>query len=137
MSLPKQQLLFDDGRDEAERKYTGKIEAPVYEPRHAKPHLMMLSDDSKTRLLIREIDESGLPEDEKAFLRAAAWRHAVFNYERIADYYAHATPEAQRLMERSALVIIDFDSAIEQGFVKLCDEIRTQYLEEYTGDVAA
>lgn len=34
-------------------------------------------------------------------------------------------------MERSALVIIDFDQAIEQGFVKLCDDIREQYMQEY------
>ena len=34
-------------------------------------------------------------------------------------------------MERSALVIIDFESAIQYGYVKLCDEIRGQYLEDY------
>ena len=37
----------------------------------------------------------------------------------------------QNLMERSALVIIDFEKAIEFGYVQLCDEIRNQYLEEY------
>ncbi len=37
----------------------------------------------------------------------------------------------ENLMERSALVIIDFEKAVEYGYVKLCDEIRTQYLEEY------
>jgi len=132
--VDKQTLLFDNHLDEAKLKYSGKIEAPVYEPSHAKPHVMLLCDQTKTKALIRDIDDTDLPEDEKAFLRAAAWRHAVFHYERIADYYAHSTPEMQRLMERSALVIIDFDSAIEQGFVRLCDDIRTQYLEEYNGD---
>jgi hypothetical protein len=72
-----------------------------------------------------------LPYDEKNFLLDAARRHNVFNYEKIADYYAHATPEMQNLMERSALVIIDFEKAIQLGYVKLCDEIRNQYLEEY------
>jgi hypothetical protein len=37
----------------------------------------------------------------------------------------------QHLMERSALVIIDFEKAIQYGYVKLCDDIRKQYLEEY------
>ena len=37
----------------------------------------------------------------------------------------------QHLMERSALVIIDFEKAIELGYVKLCDDIRNQYLEDY------
>lgn len=134
--MDKQTLLFADCVASADTKYSRKIEAPIYEPKHAKPHLLTLCDDSKTRALIREIDNSSIAEDEKTFLRAAAWRHAVFHYERIADYYAHATPSTQRLMERSALVIIDFDAAIENGFIKLCDEIRQQYLEEYNGDVS-
>jgi len=37
----------------------------------------------------------------------------------------------QNLMERSALVIIDFEKAIQLGYVRLSDEIRTQYMEEY------
>ena len=132
--MEKQTLLFDTGPDDADQKYSNKVEAPIYQPSHAKPHLMLLCDASKTQALISEIEASSLPEDEKAFLRCAAWRHAVFHYERIADYYAHATPEMQRLMEQSALIIIDFDQAIERGFVRLCEDIRTQYLEEYNGN---
>lgn len=130
----KQSLLFSSDEAAKDDKYSKKIQAPIYEPRHEKPPLLMLCDTSKTKSLIREIDNTDLPEDEKAFLRTAAWRHAVFNYERIADYYAHATPQMQRLMEQSALVIIDFDAAIEHGFVKLCDEIRSQFLTEYDDD---
>jgi len=134
MSVPKQSLMFGGAEDDAEQKYSTKIEAPVYQPNHAKPHLLELCDPHKAQALTREIDGSGLPEEEKGFLRLAAQRHTVFHYERIADYYAHATPEMQRLMEHSALVIIDFDSAIERGFVKLCSDIRGRYLEEYNGD---
>ena len=72
-----------------------------------------------------------LPEDEKAFLRYAAQRHTVFNYKYIAEYYAHAEAPTQRLMENSGLVIIDFNRAIELGYVKLSEEIARQYLEEY------
>lgn len=135
--MRKQTLLFSDCAVDADKKYSNKIEAPVYEPKHEKPHLLTLCDSTKVRRLIREIDASDLPEEEKAFLSTAAWRHAVFHYERIADYYAHASPEMQRLMEESALVIIDFDAAIERGFVKLCDDIREQYLEEYNGNADA
>lgn len=63
-------------------------------------------------------------------MRAAATRHIVFNYERIADYYASASKEVQELMEQSALVIIDFDKAIEQGFVQLNDKMRMLYEQE-------
>lgn len=132
--MDRQFLLFDNRPDETKRKYTGKIEAPIYLPSQRKPHIWVLCDDTKTMNLIREINASEVSPDEKAFLTAAAWRHAVFDYELIADYYAHATAEMQRLMERSALVIIDFDAAIENGFVRLCDDIRRQYFEEYSGD---
>lgn len=125
------QLAMFAPEDDSEKKYTAKIETPIYEPKNQKPHLLILCDDSKTRALIEEIDRSSLADDEKTFLRLAAYRHAVFHYERIADYYAHATPEMQRLMEKSALVIIDFNRAIELGFVRLCDEIKTQFMEEY------
>jgi hypothetical protein len=80
---------------------------------------------------MKEIDKSNLSYEEKNFLIDAAKRHTVFNYEKIADYYAHASKEMQQLMERSALVIIDFEKAIEYGYVKLSDDIRKQYLEEY------
>ena len=128
----KQHNLFGgEFKDDSEKKYSSKIEAPIYEPKNVKPHILELCNKEKTHRLMREIDNSNLPIDEKNFLIDAARRHNVFNYEKIADYYAHATPEMQNLMERSALVIIDFEKAIQLGYVKLCDEIRTQYLEEY------
>ena len=34
-------------------------------------------------------------------------------------------------MEKSALVIIDFEKAIQLGYVKLSEEIKNQYLQEY------
>ena len=117
--------------NDEEKKYSTKIELPNYEPSKAKPHILELYDKSKTDRLIREIENSNLPKEEKTFLIHGAQRHIVFNYEKIADYYAHASPEMQHLMERSALVIIDFENAVQYGYVKLCDEIRTQYLEEY------
>ena len=118
-------------QDETEKKYSTKIEAPIYEPKNAKPHILELLDKSKFDRLIKEIDLSNLPSEERLFLKQAATRHMVFNYERIADYYAHSSKDMQNLMERSGLVIIDFQKAVEFGYVKLCDEIKNQYLEEY------
>ena len=128
----KQKNLFGiEVEDVVENKYSSKIEAPIYEPKYVKPHILELCDKSKSRRIINEINESNVSDEEKRFLIDAAARHNVFNYERIADYYAHASKEMQLLMERSALVIIDFEKAIELGYIKLCDEIRNQYLEEY------
>ena len=114
------------------KKYSNKIGAPIYEPKNAKPHILELVDKEKTRRLLREIDNSNLSIEEKTFLTDAARRHNVFNYEKIADYYAHSSKEMQNLMERSALVIIDFEQAIELGYVKVCEEIKSQYLTEYS-----
>ena len=117
--------------NKTEQKYSSKIESPRYEPKNTKPNILELYDKSKTNRLIKEIESSNLPYEEKIFLIDAAKRHNVFNYEKIADYYAHSNKTMQHFMERSALVIIDFEKAIEYGYVKLCDEIRKQYLEEY------
>jgi len=114
-----------------EKKYSSKIESPIYEPKYQKPHIMELCDKSKTHRLLKEIDSSDLPIEEKNFLMDAARRHNVFNYEKIADYYAKSSKEMQDLMERSGLVIIDFEKAVQNGYIKLCEEIRKQYLEEY------
>jgi len=129
----KQVNLFgrEFAQSQDEQKYSSKIEAPIYEPKNKKPHIIELVDKTKTHRLIREIDNSSLSYEEKNFLIDASRRHNVFNYEKIADYYAHSSQEMQELMERSGLVIIDFEKAIQYGYVKLCDEIRKQYLEEY------
>lgn len=128
----KQYTMFaDDIKDESEKKYSSKIEAPIYEPKNQKPHIIELVDVQKAHRLVREIEVSNLPLDEKKFLLYAARRHYVFNYEKIADYYAHSSKEMQELMEKSGLVIIDFDKAIQYGYIKLCDDIKKQYLEEY------
>lgn len=127
----KQTNLFGREVQQEENKYSLKIQTPIYEPKNQKPHLLELCDKSKTQRLIKEIDASSLPLDEKTFLIDAARRHNVFNYEKIAEYYAHSNKEMQELMEKSALVIIDFEKAIQLNYVKLCDEIKNQYLQEY------
>jgi hypothetical protein len=64
-------------------------------------------------------------------LQQAAQRHTVFDYENIAEFYAHAEPEIQELMERSALVIIDFNQAIENGYIQLSEQIMKQFDLDY------
>lgn len=127
----KQIALFGGEKPLTESRYSSKIETPIYEPKNAQPHIGELFNSEKSKRLIQEINKSEVSEQEKAFLVEAAKRHTVFNYEKVADYYAHATPEVQSLMEKSALVIVDFEKAIEYGYVRLCDEIKSQYMEEY------
>ena len=129
----KQTNLFtkEENKVEGNTKYYTKIEAPIYEPKNKKPHILELCNKEKTHRLIKEIENSDVSFEEKNFLIDAARRHNVFNYEKIADYYANSNQEMQNLMEKSALVIIDFEKAIQLGYVKLCDEIKEQYLTEY------
>ena len=111
--------------------YTQKVQIPVYEPTGEKPEVQSLFDDSKAVQLCEQITRSNLSTEEKMFLLAAANRHVVFNFEEIANYYANASVECQELMENSALVIIDFDKAIENGYVALSEKLSSQYSTEY------
>tara|TARA_R110000868_G_scaffold302253_1_gene562775 strand:+ start:2892 stop:3638 length:747 start_codon:yes stop_codon:yes gene_type:complete len=108
--------------------YTTKVDTPLYEIQGLKPKLTELYNDTRTQELLDEIRDSNLPEDEKLFLKLAAHRHTELRFDLIAEYYAHAHSELQTLMENSALVIIDFDRAIELGYVKLSEEIAETYL---------
>jgi hypothetical protein len=119
--------LFGVTPVDEENIYTQKVDVPTYEPSEKKPAIEDLYDDEKAMDLITTIQATKLNEKEKQFLMAAASRHIVFNYEKIANFYAHSSKECQELMENSALVIIDFDKAIENGFVKLTDQINEMF----------
>lgn len=111
---------FDDSID---TKYSTNVKIPQYLPKNHCPSLLECVDNYKYSKLINDINNSNVSNEEKDFLRMAATRHLVFNYAKIADYYAHASKEMQKLMENSALVIIDFNDAIANGYVNLSDRI--------------
>ena len=118
---------FDFGLDENENEenpYTQKIEVPHYEITGEKPSFEEMYDREKENELISEIENSDVSEKEKEFLIEAAHRHCCFNYRNIAEYYAHASAEMQKLMEKSALVIIDYENAIANGYVELSEKIK-------------
>ena len=120
-----------DDTQESENTYTQKIEAPKYEPTGVKPAENELYKDDKVKELIKKIELSNASKNEKKFLIKAAYRHTVFNYKNIAEFYTHSNKEIQGLMEDSALVIIDFNKAIEGGYIALNEKITNQYIEEY------
>ncbi len=119
-----------DKIEEKEEAYTKKIEAPIYEPKGEKPMVKDLYNEQKSLELLEKIKKSKVSNAEKEFLIMATFRHVVFNYSKIAEYYAQSNKEMQELMEDSALVIIDFNKAIENGYVNLSNEIRKQYLKD-------
>jgi len=116
---------------DGEGAYTQKVESPNYEPHGEQPHVSELRDRAKTDDLLASIEAVDIPPDIAAFLRDAAERHVVFRYDRIADYYAYAPADIRELMQQSALVIIDFKRAIEDGFVRLDKSVMDTFAEDY------
>ena len=114
-----------------ENPYTQTVSIPIYTPIGPQPSIDELRDRQTADKLIDEIRKAGLPIEIETFLTDAAERHVAFNYERIANYYAHAPANIQALMEQSALVIIDYDQAIENGFIRLVEEIDAAFYEDY------
>lgn len=126
-------VFFEDNStiEEEVRKYTQKIEPPVYEPcRGCAPSEEDICDVRKYEKMVARIENSDITDAAKEFLKKAATRHIVFDYGEIAEYYAHAPKKVQELMEESALVIIDFGKAIENGYARLRDDIYEIMLED-------
>lgn len=113
----------DFGDELEDNTYTASVNVPQYEVTGKKPTIAEMLDTEKTDELISKIQASSVSEEEKAFLIRAAHRHNVFNYGNVAEYYAHASPEMQALMEASALVIIDVGNAIANGYATLVGEV--------------
>ena len=120
--------LLND-KDE-KNSYTQKVDIPTYEPSETKPDIKDLFDDSKAFDLIAKIKAAKLPQAEKDFLMLTAGRHVVLNFQLIADYYAHSDKQVQELMEASALVIVDIDDAIANGWVNLSKKLDEIYDED-------
>lgn len=120
-----------EGELAAARGYTQKVTSPIYRPTGPPDPPADLYDTTVTDQLLTAIRAADLEPDLRAFLEAAAHRHTVFRYDRIANAYAHAPADVQRLMEDSALVIIDFDRAIELGFVKLTNDMFDAFEDDH------
>ena len=119
------------GEGEEDDKYTKEIVAPTYEPTGEKPSINDLVNLDKTNKLLAEIETADIAEEDKHLLRLSAQRHNVFNFENIANYYAHSDAKVQDLMEKSAMVIIDYNKAVENGYTQLTHEIMEVQSEDY------
>lgn len=115
--MSQQSITTDD-------KYTDTIAVPQYKIKESKPNIDELINKEKTNKLLSKIKQSGVRQEEKELLTLAAYRHLIFNYDKIADYYPHASKEMQELMEESALIIIDIDDAIMHGYIKASNQIK-------------
>lgn len=121
------QLVFDLNADELtkdrENAYTQSVKVPQYEIVGERPGTTELYDLRKHDELCAAIDKADIPEEVKAFLRLAATRHIVFDYQKIAEFYPHCPPETQELFEQSVLIIIDAEDAIANGYASFAAAI--------------
>lgn len=115
---------------DGENAYTGTINIPQYEIVGERPEVAELFDESKANTLRARIRAADVPDEIRAFLLAAAGRHTRFNYRKIAEFYPHASIEVQSLFEESALVIVDLDDAIRDGYARFADTLVTLEEEE-------
>jgi hypothetical protein len=114
-----------------EERYTKKIVPPVYEPSSQKPMLSELYQNLQETELLEKIKNTPMEQEEAEFLREAVHRLTRFDYKKIADYYANTENEGLKaIMEDLALVIIDYDKAIELGYIKLSNDLLLNDDEE-------
>ena len=122
--------LFNVGSNYDNNRYTNIIPKIQYVPKtRCKPSEISLYNLEKYNNLVKEIKSKNLDSEIEKFLLYSATRHIVFDYQQIAEYYSHSDKEVQELMEKSGLVIIDFEDAMENGFVKLQKNLMELYNE--------
>lgn len=128
VGFAKEDLAFHFDLDGDETKddevYTSAVGVPQYEPTGERPKTSELFDRRKADELAAEARAADVPDDVRDFLVAAAQRHVVFDYRKIAEAYAHADEATQRLFEKSALVIVDLDDAIRDGYVRFSKAVE-------------
>jgi hypothetical protein len=124
--------FFSDDEEESDGdgKYEQSVKAPIYEIRGENPNIKELCDETRTNELLEIIENSNLDDEEKYFLRLAAYRFLKFSYSKCAEFYAHANGEMKDIMEKLALVIIDYNKAIENGFISLNEELLNEADEQ-------
>lgn len=118
--------IFENIPDEfaEENPYTTKITTPTYEPtKEQAPEITELYNMDKAKRLIEKIERSDLKPEIKEFLKIASYRHVVFDYRNIAEFYSHADKDTQELFEDNLLVIIDYNKAIENGVINITADI--------------
>lgn len=114
-------------KEDLQNPYSQNIKAPIYEITGENPPIESLIDTTSLDRILANIEKSKVDEAHKKMLRIAAYRHAVIDFSKMAEFYAHADKEVQELMEDNALVIIDFDKAIEKGYVQLTKKLQSIY----------
>jgi ParB-like chromosome segregation protein Spo0J len=94
------------------------VSIPYYTPAEKSPETTELADLSEVDELNSMISGLKCEKGLEAILRARAAFFADFDFQKIADYYAHADKKTQEVMKRLGLVIVIPKEAYDMG---MCD----------------
>ena len=94
------------------------VSIPYYTPAEKAPEATELADLSEVEELNDKITELKPEKGLEAILRARAAFFTEFDFQKIADYYAHSDKKTQELMKRLGLVIVIPKEAYDMG---MCD----------------
>lgn len=109
-------------KNELDNKFSANLGTVIYEPKETnhKPEDFYKIDET----IFDEIDALNSSDELKKFLKLRACWLAELSFDKIADYYAYqATPEEQVIFEKLALVLLDRDKLIENGYSDLLKDI--------------
>lgn len=110
---------FPTETDIIETDLIEKLSDIEYTPKLEKaPAIKELIDTELYDELILKIENADIATDLKEFLKLTATRFINFNFDLIAEYYAHANKDTQEILESLRLVIIDMNSALKNGILK-------------------
>lgn len=105
--------------------YSNKIKLPIFDPTGKQVTLDECVNVDQFVKYMDEIDkyksENKINEQQYKFLKLAASRFIVFNFENIAEYFCQTNADMQRIMQDLALVLIDYDDALKASVVDCVD----------------
>lgn len=103
-----------------------EVSIPYYTPAEETPETKDLADLSEVDDLMEMIANTKCDPELSKILQVRAAFFAEFNFQKIADYYAHSDKKVKELMKRLGLVIVIPKEAYERG---MCD-FRESFDEE-------
>lgn len=102
--------------------YSNKIKLPIFDPTGKQVTLEECVNVDQFVKYMDEIDkyksENKINEQQYKFLKLAASRFIVFNFENIAEYFCQTNSDMQKIMQDLALVLIDYDNALKASVVE-------------------
>ena len=107
--------------DKFDEDYSQNLGEVIYEPKETNHQI---SDLYKRERKYDKDIKTIKNEKVREMLEARAHNFDDFDYPKIADYYAYqATPEEKLVFEKLAMVLLDRNKLIENGFSNLIDKI--------------